>query len=102
MVEETLPEEALEAVPAPELAPLPRDEAEKMVTEDQALEGKDLILGINPEQGGMVIDRSEPGAKDGKAYLSWGNVLRWVQVALAVIAVGGGIALWFLRRKQAA
>ena len=60
----------------------------------------DLILGINPEQAGDIIDRSE-SAKDVKGVpFNWQKVLRWVQIGLAIIVLGGGLAIWILRRKR--
>ena len=79
----------LEAPPAEETLELKR----------QADEDAQPILGLNPEQGGEVIAQIDADAAAEEAEQPWQSVLRWGQVALAVIALGGGVALWLLRRK---
>ena len=95
---EAMPEEAPEAEELPEEQPeIQPEEAE----EAPAAKGGDLILGINPDQGGEIIDRSEPAtAQPESEPLPWPEILNWVQITLAVIAVGGGLALLFLRVRK--
>ena len=99
---EALPEE--EAAPESESLPeeqpeIPQEEAEEV--QPPAAKGGDLILGINADEGGEIIDRSEPAAvQQEPEALPWPEIIRWVQIALAVIAVGGGLALLFLRQRK--
>ena len=97
---EAMPEEAPETEELPEEQPeIPLEEAE----EAPAAKGGDLILGINPDRGGEIIERSEPASAQPESEpLPWPEILRWFQIILAAIAVSGGLALFFLRvRKKA-
>jgi len=59
----------------------------------------DLILGLNPDEGGEILSRSEPAVQDQESTTwEWGT-LRWIEVVLALVALGGGVVLWLLRRK---
>jgi len=60
-----------------------------------------LILGLNLEESGETIARSEPGtgAAEPVTTARDPNPFRLAQIILAVIAVGGGVALWILRKK---
>jgi len=60
-----------------------------------------LILGLNLEESGETIARSEPGAGAAEPVTTARdpNPFRLAQIILAVIAVGGGVALWILRKK---
>lgn len=92
------PVEQPETLPEAELAPQEPEEIESYAAEED-LEGASPVLGINTEQGGEVLDRSEPASADQKAAVDWTQVIQWAQVGLAVIAVGGGVTLWILRKK---
>jgi hypothetical protein len=94
--------------PMLEMEPLPEDEQAPEIQEQEADEppaskGGDLILGINTDRSGEVIDRSQPTTVQPEPErLPWPEILQWVQIALAAIAVGGGLALLILHlRKQA-
>ena len=101
---EALPEE--EAVP--ETEPLPEEQPEIVQEEAEeaeppAAKGGDLILGINADEGGEIIERSEPAAvQQEPEALPWPEIIHWAQIALAVIAVGGGLALLILRQRRRA
>ena len=88
--EEALPQEQPEA------------EAESFSIEDGAVDEKNLILGINADEGGEIIDRSEPAGQVEEAPLFVLDTLRWVQIGLAAIALIGALALLTLRRQQSA
>jgi hypothetical protein len=92
------PVEQPEVPPDLEQAPEESLELESLPTEKD-LEGSSPILGINTEQSGEVLDSSEPASSDQKAATDWTKVIQWAQVGLAVIAVGGGVTLWILRKK---
>jgi len=92
------PVEQPEAPPEMEQAPEESLELESLSTEND-LEGSSPILGINTEQGGEVLDRSEPASSDQKTATDWTKVIQWAQVGLGMIAVGGGLTLWILRKK---
>lgn len=100
--EEIAPEEQSveqpESLPEAEQAPQESLEAENPPM-NKDLEGASPILGINPDQSGEVLQRSEPGSPDHKTAPDWLKVIQWIQVGLAVIAVGGGVTLWILRKK---
>jgi len=103
MPEEVLPEEALpeeEMEEAAEAEMMPQINAEPQEQADSSAAQVDgLILGVNPDQGGEVLSRSEPGAEDEPAQAAW-PLIRWVQIILAVITIAGGLILWNLKRKQ--
>jgi len=67
---------------------------EESDTEDE------LILGINPDQAGDIIDSSESTKVVEGVPLNWQKVIRWMQITLAVIALSCGLALWLLHRKR--
>ncbi|MDT8382121.1 MAG: hypothetical protein RQ728_07705 [Brevefilum sp.] len=92
------PVEQPEVPPDMQQAPQESLELESLPTEKD-LDGASPILGINTEQGGEVLDRSEPSSADQKAATDWTKMIRWAQVGLAVIAVGGGVTLWILQKK---
>ena len=102
MAEESfIPEEpvAEEEAPAEEPA-LPEEQPEsENMPPDEALEGSSPILGVNPEQSGKILERSQPGVEEQEVTPDWSRVIQWAQISLAVIAVGGGVTLWLLRRK---
>lgn len=86
--EEVLPQEQPEA------------EVESFALEDDVTDGKNLILGINPEEGGEIIDESEPAGQTEEAPFSLPVTLRLLQIALAAIALIGALTLLVLRRLQ--
>lgn len=93
---ETVPEEEA----APEIAQEEPEEAQAE-TEQPASKGGDLILGINPDQGGEIIDRSEPAVVQQDPVSTTGpDLLFWAQITLGVIAVGSGLALLILRHRK--
>ena len=79
----------------------PEIQAEQEEAAEMLSENGDLILGINPDQGGEIIASSAPAdASSENIPLPWPAVLHWMQIALAVIAVGGGLALLVLRLSR--
>lgn len=96
--------------PMLEMEPLPDEDAapeeqpeiqEEAAEEAPASKGGDLILGINPDQGGQIIGRSQPTTVQQEPdSLPWPEILQWVQISLAVIAVGGGLVLLILRLRK--
>ena len=95
-------EEPEEVLPEAELAPLDNIEEEERILgiEEQDVEGKDLILGLNPEQAGEIVSSSKPVRGVDEHPLPWQTTFRWVQIALAGVAVGGGLILLVLRRRK--
>lgn len=91
--EPVLPEtEAEEAMPAP----VEGEEEEPMDTARSVEDSP--ILGINTDQGGEVIERTEDAPPKANLFASL-SLIRWAEIALAVIAVGGGIAFLILRKR---
>jgi len=107
--EEALPEEESEEA-LPKEAPV--DELDQESTSDMAenerafsAEGPqeiNPILGINPDEGGKIIGQSETAVQDQTKPIPWSTVFPWLKIALAVIVIGGGMALLILhiKRKQ--
>ena len=95
-MEEELPAEA----PETETMALPDEEVDMFSAQDRAAGEDQLILGINTNEGGDIIQRSEPAAHPSQARLIWRDPLRLGQLALAVIAVGGGVTLYALHHKR--
>ncbi|MFN2303062.1 MAG: anti-sigma factor family protein [Anaerolineales bacterium] len=98
-IEEALPEEQPQTAPEEELLPEAAFEEETLDLKRQADENLQPILGLNPEAGGKVITQSEPGAMAEEVAQPWMSTLRLGQIILAIIALGGGVALWLLRNK---
>lgn len=91
-------ETTAEEIPADEGAPEMLEETTESargMTDD----GENLILGLNPDEGGEVIENSAPADAAAEESAGGVSVLRWAQIGLAVIAVGGGVA-WLILRKQ--
>ena len=90
--------------PPLEREPLLADEPESMVEEPIILsaepEGGTPILGINPEQSGEIVQRSQSGTFHIDSPASWTDNLRWLQIFMAAIAVSGGAMIWFLQRRK--
>ncbi len=61
--------------------------------------GEAPILGLQPEDGGEIVARSEPAELQIDTSTPWQDAVRWVEIALAVIVLSGGVILWFLRNK---
>ena len=102
MVEEPfIPEEPAEEEEAPAEEPaMPEEQPEvESLPPVQDLEGSSPILGLNPEESGKILDRSQPDVEEREITPDWSSVIIWVQIGLAVIAVGGGVALLILRKR---
>ncbi len=98
-MEQPAPEE--EDVPEIESLPQEQPEILEEKSESPAAKGGDLILGINADEGGEIIERSEPAVTQPEpAPLPWPDIIKWAQIALVAIAVGGGLALLILRRRS--
>ena len=103
---EPMPDE--EAMPEMEILPQEQPETEEEAIEEvpdkakpSSAKGDDLILGINTDEGGEIISRSEPAlAQQQPESRPWPEILKWTQITLAVIAVGGGLTLLILRRRR--
>ena len=61
---------------------------------------EDMILGINPDQAGEVIDRSETPEAAVKRLFDWQTHIRLAQIVLALLAVGGGLTLLILHLRR--
>jgi hypothetical protein len=93
------PVEGEEKAPAEEpAAPEEQPEIESLPS-IQDYEDSSPILGVNPEESGKILDRSEPGVAEEEITPDWSKIIQWIQIALAVIAVGSGVTLLLLRRK---
>ncbi len=62
--------------------------------------GESPILGLNPEQGGEIVSSStQVTAQTTENWLSRISAIQWVEIALAVIALGSGVT-WLIIRKR--
>lgn len=94
---------SIEEVEEEELPPTVMQEApptEKQVPQADADAQDEMILGINPDQAGEVIDRSESTKAVEESPINWQKLIRLAQVTIAVLALGCGLALLFLRRRR--
>ncbi|MFU8826675.1 MAG: anti-sigma factor family protein [Brevefilum sp.] len=93
-----MPEEVPEMMLEAELSPPADTEMEAL---QMAAEGEKqmLILGINLDEGGEIIQRSGDTLGIQTAQPAWRVILRAVQIALGVIVLGGGLTWWLLRRR---
>jgi len=83
-----------------ELAPPPEEETTNLEEEIYTGEDQDLILGLNPESGGEIIDQSLPAEAPSRLSQTVLNVFNWLQIALGLFILLGGVTLWILRSKQ--
>jgi len=83
--EDILSQEMIEEVPEQESAAGEAEEAP--------------ILGLKPDEGGEIVARSEPTQQERDEVSAWQGTIRWIEIALAVIAIGGGVILWLLRKR---
>jgi hypothetical protein len=60
--------------------------------------GESPILGINTDQGGEDLETTEDASPKASPFANL-SLIRWAEIALAVIAVGGGITLLILRKR---
>ena len=106
---EEAPAEGIEAAPPdmPQEEPAPELESEAMpeelpeaAPEEKAVEEKSIILGINPDQGGEIIERSEPAVTVEEPAPLWRNLIRGMMIGLALVAIGGAITLLALRTRR--
>lgn len=98
-MEEAAPEEQPEEPAQEELAPREAGEADSEA-QGKRIEEFSPILGVNPDQSGEILDRSEPALRESEPSIPWQGIILWAQISLAAIAVGGGITLWILRSKR--
>lgn len=94
------PPEDIEEAPLPEMAPPAEDEEQAPALQDQAAEEKNMILGVNPEEGGEIIDRSKPAETPAKEPLFKLTPIQVVMIALAVIVIAGSLTLLLLRKRR--
>jgi hypothetical protein len=96
--EETAEEPILPVTEAEESIPVPAEgEDEEPMDTARSVEDSP-ILGINTDQGGDVIATTKDVAPKANLLASL-SLIRWAEIALAVIAVGGGIAFLILRKR---
>lgn len=88
--EEALPQEQPEA------------EVERYALEGDTSDGKNLILGINPDKGGEIIGKSQPAGRSEEPRFSMPVSFRWLQIALAAVALVGALTLMILQKRRAA
>jgi len=96
-----IPEEPAEEEEAPAEEPaMPEEQPDvESLTPVQNLEDSSPILGVNPEESGKILDRSQPDVEEREITPDWSRVIIWVQIGLAVIAVSGGVVLLLLRKR---
>ena len=109
---EAAPPENIEEAPQPEMdmedmpeelpeMPSPAQEAGQAPdVQDQDAEEKNMILGVNPDEGGEIIDRSEPAEQPAASPIEGLNLLDIAMIALAFIVFAGGLTLLLLRKRR--
>ncbi|NLN70523.1 MAG: hypothetical protein GX142_07050 [Chloroflexi bacterium] len=60
----------------------------------------DFILGINLDEGGELIQRSDKIVDPEPTQPVWQKIERVLQMVLGVIVLGGGLAWWLLSRRR--
>ena len=100
LVTEELPEELPEMAPESDIAPPAEGEEEAPASLEQDAEEKNLILGVNPDEGGEIIDRSEPAETPVKEPLFHLNLINILMLGLAVIVIVGSLTLLLLRKRR--
>lgn len=89
--------------PMGQMEVMPEEETTEEQAEAPSAKSDELILGINADEGGEIIERSEPAAIQREPEpLPWAAFFYWAQIALVVIAVGGALALLILRLRRRA
>ena len=59
------------------------------------------ILGLNPDEGGEIIERSETtNPPDDQPLERSIRVFRWIELTLVILLVGGLLSLWICQRKK--
>jgi len=96
--EEALPEEEPEFPLGAEALPEAEVEVETLRIAPEGEKGLP-ILGINTEEGGEIIHRTTDSSITEVREPAWRTALRVLQITLAVVAVGGGLAWWLLRQR---
>ena len=94
-------EEMLEESPATDDLSPPSEEKVTGLEEESTTESDgDLILGLNPNSGGEIINQSEPATVTSRASQTMMDIFNWLQIGLAFFIFIGGVILWIFRRKQ--
>jgi hypothetical protein len=94
-IEEVPPEE----IPPVDAMPKVTDGSHETSRSFGTNEDDDFILGLNTDEGGQIINQSVPTETNLQERAVKINPLRWIEIGLAVIFVGGGIAILFLRKR---
>ena len=89
----------LEEIPPVDAMPKVTDGSHETSRSFGTNEDDDFILGLNTDEGGQIINQSVPTETNLQERAVKINPLRWIEIGLAVIFVGGGIAILFLRKR---
>lgn len=98
--EEPTGEEVPKDSPPVELAPPSEEEASDMQAQSTTPQDDNLILGLNPDSGGEIIEQSESAEAPSRASRVVLDLFNWLQIGLALFVLFSGITLWILRSKQ--
>ncbi len=102
VLEETVVAPAEEPVKATAVAEIPPETPEETVEADRAsikAPDEELILGLNTDEAGQIIKSSIPAETNAEKPALQISPIRWVEIGLAVIALGGGIGLLIHRKR---
>lgn len=89
-----------EEQPEQEMALPEAEESIGMTAIQEAPAEGDLILGINLEQAGEILSKSSPAGYQETSKFGRADLLRWSQIALAVIVLAGVIALFIMHSRR--
>ncbi|MCB2214130.1 hypothetical protein KQH50_01920 [bacterium] len=97
------PEDEVGELPTPAEETVEEAQPAPMESEEESLDtarsdGDSPILGINTDQGGDVVTTSEDTPRNANLLANL-SLIRWVEIILAIVAVGGGIAFLILRKR---
>ncbi len=98
IVEELLPEDYPEDFLEEDVDLPPVVDMEAMVAEAEEV-ADDPILGLRPDVGEKITAFEEPVIMIEEPARTWPDAIRWAQIGLAAIVLGGGLGLWLLKIK---
>lgn len=97
--ERSLEEAPAEAMPILESTPQAADGSTEIIQGTDTAQDNDLILGLNPEEGGQIIEKSADAETTPSNPFLEIHLLRWVEIGLLVIVLGSVITLLILRKR---
>ncbi len=95
----TVAEEPVEETAVAAIPPETQEESTEADRTSNKSPDEDLILGLNTDEGGQIINSSTPAETAAKEPAMQISPIRWIEIWLAVIVLGGGIGLLIHRKR---